>query len=292
MDMNAKYHLDNSFVNNPIQFGDMLLHQLGRMHFMPSAETDEHVHLKWYELTIVTGGKGSVSTNGVVLPVEKGDIYLSFPGDFHQVSSSKENPLQYDFFSFYSNNPVIEDELKRFVITSYSYKQRIFHDERIQSGVLDAIFEFSEKEEYYQEVLECIFNKILFNLIRDTKRQEDLNTQNHVTITEEMVFQMMHYIDTHIYEMENLTELSRVFNYNYSYLSAVFKRISGDTISNYYQVKRLDTAKLLLKSAQYKIVEVAEILKYSSPYSFSKAFKMRYGVSPKYYKTEQLKIKE
>ena len=74
------------------------------------------------------------------------------------------------------------------------------------------------------------------------------------------------------------------FNYNYNYLSALFKKTTGKKISEYYQSRRLETARTLLNSKK-KIGEVSEMLNYSSPFAFSKAFKRSFGVSPKQYQT-------
>ena len=95
-----------------------------------------------------------------------------------------------------------------------------------------------------------------------------------------LCFYLMHYIDTHILTMQNLTELSDVFHYNYSYLSKLFKTVTGRTLTDYYTASRLKKAEILLKAENRKIGEIAELLGYSSIYAFSKAFKSRYGVSP------------
>ena len=93
----------------------------------------------------------------------------------------------------------------------------------------------------------------------------------------------MHYIDTNIYSIKKLSDLSEKFSYNYSYLSDFFKRNTGNTIVNYYRTRRLYTARLLINEGLLKINKISEMLNYSSVYAFSKAFKTEYGISPKKY---------
>lgn len=98
----------------------------------------------------------------------------------------------------------------------------------------------------------------------------------------EMCQDIMHYIDTHIYEMNALSELSELYGYNYCHLSYVFKKKTGNTIMSYYRNCRLTEAKKLLDQ-KISVAKVAEKLKYSSMYSFSKAFKKHWGISPRSY---------
>ena len=91
----------------------------------------------------------------------------------------------------------------------------------------------------------------------------------------------MNYIDTHIYSLTSLEELAEKFNYNYSYLSALFSKITGKTLREYYLERRLEVARTMVLEKNKKIWEIADMLNYSSAFAFSKAFTAKYGVSPK-----------
>ena len=281
--MEKKYHIDYNFINNPVYYGNTLLVQLGRCYCMPLTVIEKHAHINWYEITVVTDGEGIIITNDREMRVEKGDIYVSYPGDFHEIRSSRNFPLKYDFFAFNTKNQVIKSELKKIVANMPSFYQRVIKDEKINTNVASAIAEFSTKKEYYEEVCANLFEQTLLFLIRNLKNVENLSSKKHITATDELCFQIMHYIDTHIYSIESLTTVSEKFRYNYSYLSNIFKQSTGNTLSNYYQTRRLDAARLLLNEGELKVNEIADMLKYSSLYAFSKAFKQKYGISPKFY---------
>ena len=283
--MNKRFHLDFNFIGKPISFGDTSLVQLGRLHCLSSDIIKKHAHLNWYEITIVTDGEGVIITNNEPLEVKKGDIYISFPGDFHEMKSSLKNPLKYDFFSFQTKNQSLKKALKQMVLTTRTVNQRIIKEEQINIAVSNAIEEMSLKREFNEEILSLIFEQIIFLLLRALKSDEPLaSNKKHNSSLEELCFQIMHYIDSHIYTIENLSVLAERFRYNYSYLSNIFNKATGTTISEYYQARRLDAALLLLKENNLKVKEVAEMLRYSSLYAFSKAFKQHYGISPKNYK--------
>ena len=103
------------------------------------------------------------------------------------------------------------------------------------------------------------------------------------TQAESICYQIMNYIDTHIYTLSSLDEIASALSYNYSYISSLFKRTTGNTVFSYYNNKRLEVARQLITENTQKITEIAESLNYSSLYSFSHAFKERYGASPKKY---------
>ena len=281
--MQKKYHLIYNYIEDPVYYKDTMLIQLGRLYCMPSAIIEKHAHINYYELTIVSEGEGVVLTNDVPINVSKGDIYLSYPGDFHEIQSSEDKPLKYDFFAFNTKNPNIKKELKHIISTIYNYEQRVFRDELINSAVSMAIAEITSKQEYYSDILTSLFEQTLFYVIRNFRTNKYPPQNMHTVSSEELCFQIMHYIDTHIYTLTRLSDLTERFRYNYSYLSVLFKKTTGNTIADYYNTRKLDTARLLINEKKLKITQISEILNYSSLYSFSKAFKNKYGISPKYY---------
>lgn len=278
-DSKTRYHLDNHYAENPLRFGDVYLVQIGRRYCDPTELIPAHPHLNWFELTIITYGQGVISTNGEETRVQAGDIYLSFPCDVHEIRASETSKLEYDFFSFYCENKALKKDLKGVIRNMRSVNERVFKDEKISDLVKNAITEFSVKNQMYStELLTDIFRVILIYLIRDFNGVKD--TPKNVTESEILCFQLMNYIDTHVYSIYRLEDLASKFNYNYSYLSNLFKRTTGKTLSEYLQHRKMQVAKTLVLERKKNIGEIAEMLGYNL-YSFSKAFKQTYGVSPK-----------
>jgi len=276
-----KYHLNFESIENPVYYKDTMLFQLGKLYCFPETVIEKHAHLDWFELTIISDGAGIITTNDISTPVQKGDIYLSYPGDFHEILSSSKNPLKYDFFAFNTKNIFHKQELK-YIMNTYTYENRVFQNNAVNYAISSAIAELSSKEKYSSELLSLIFEEVLYYIIRSFNYKTVQRKINHLS-SNELCFQIMHYIDTHIYSIKNLALLSEKFSYNYSYLSNFFKKNTGYTISDYYQNRRLETAKLLMNAGDLKITNIAERLNYSSLYAFSKAFKKKYGIAPKSY---------
>lgn len=289
MKMDKLYHIDYTYLREPLLFGNIKLFQIGRRYCAPSAVIQEHVHMNWYELTIVTDGKGWVTTNGQAVEVRKGNIYLSFPGDFHEITSSEQNPLKYDFFTFSSIDPEIDETLKTISIERSRPDLRLIEDSKISQFVAFAIAEFCEENTYRAKMLELLSGEIVILLMRSCIVKDKKSFHISPIFKEELCYQIMHLIDTNLYSVSKLSFLSDALGYNYSYLSRIFKETTGTTISDYYQNRRLTAAKLLIEEGRIRFSKIAQMLNFSSQYAFSKAFKNHFGCSPQKYQETLMK---
>lgn len=275
----TRYHLNKHYVENPLPFGNIHLVQLGRRYCEPMEVIPPHPHLNWYELTVVSSGSGTVITNGEKAVLHAGDIYLSFPCDVHEIRADQNARLEYDFFSFSCEHKSFSKDLKSIINNYRGGYKRVFQDSKISQLIEYAISEFvTDGQPYTSNALHDIFHLIIIHLIRDFNSIPQSTT--NVSEPEILCFQLMNYIDTHIYTLKNLEELAPKFNYNYGYLSGLFKRVTGKTLSDYHQRRKMETGKALILEKKKSVGEIAEMLGYNL-YSFSKAFKRMYGVSPK-----------
>ena len=275
------YHIDNNFMRNPMKLGDLYLIQLGRLYAGETCIATPHMHLDWFELTIVTGGEGVVTTHDVQTSVKAGDIYISFPADIHSITSSEENPLKYDFISFYTDNPVFKERLERIHSAYIDPSSRVFSDDRIGVIAALAMQEFASGDiPYRDDILSALITEIIVYIIRDLGDGREYPQSVNADSRDILCYQIMKYIDTHIFRISKVSDVAAAMNYNYSYISTLFKRTTGQTVSDYFTNARLKAAKVLVEERKLRISEISELLNYSSIYVFSRAFKRQYGYSP------------
>ncbi len=279
------YHLNKAFLASPRAFGVVFLYQIGRLYCKSQTVIAEHAHINWFELTVATGGKGTVYTNGVAVPISRGEIYLSFPWDHHAIVSDPLDPLKYDFFAFSVRDEALSADLASVMERNVAADARIIRDERIAALVSTAIAELDCGSRYSERLLSSMFLEILIRLVRGFFCEAPpLSAYSAAEKSDALCYRLMHYIDTHIYEMESLESLSEFAGYNYSYLSALFHKTTSESLSSYYRERRLETARLHIAENILTITQIAELLGYSSIYTFSRAFKSRYGLSPEQYR--------
>ncbi len=91
------------------------------------------------------------------------------------------------------------------------------------------------------------------------------------------------YIDENFEKYITVSDIARNIGVTPSYLSRVFRDITGDTVISSINKKKLEKAKEHLKNTDMKIYEVADALGFENMTYFSHFFKKYTGVSPKDY---------
>lgn len=276
----SKYHLTRNYFSDPKRIGPFSLYQVGRCYCNENALITAHTHADFYEFTVVSGGGGVVITNGSSVPVRAGDIYVSFPGDHHEIVSDGEDPLRYDFLAVGCHESELEGELLQIVRLFHDGSMRILHDENIAALVGITLAEVNAQASYSQKVLGAIFTQLFCYTVRAFRSASPIHYSKGAGEDEMLCYQIMTYINAHIYTLHSLTEVADALSYNYNYLSNLYKKVTGDTLSDYYRRRRLQTARQLLLDRGMGVTRVAALLGYSSVYTFSRAFKEMYGIPP------------
>ena len=93
------------------------------------------------------------------------------------------------------------------------------------------------------------------------------------------------YIDMHFIEKITLQEVSVLAGLTPNYFCALFKQVSGMTLSDYISAKRIDKAiHLLTNETATNIIDIATACGYNSTANFNKAFKRITGTTPREYR--------
>ena len=144
MKKNLAYQYVKNYHKNPISYGSIDLLQIGTSHCEANANIESHMHSNFYELTIITSGKGIVTTNNVPVPVEQNDIYVSFPFEQHSIDAPPDMPMHYDHCAFFINDPDLLAEMQQLVFMHGNPEHRIIKNEQLKRLVSDAIYETSK----------------------------------------------------------------------------------------------------------------------------------------------------
>lgn len=119
------------------------------------------------------------------------------------------------------------------------------------------------------------------NLTEDFFESEDKKTEEGYKGT---IDDVLRYIQLHYMGDISIEKICSVFYFNQSYFSVLFKGKTGINYNDYVTELRIKKAKALLKSGNYKIHEIAEMVGYNSARYFSRVFKAKTGELPQEYR--------
>ncbi|MEK0312534.1 response regulator transcription factor [Cohnella sp. 56] len=92
------------------------------------------------------------------------------------------------------------------------------------------------------------------------------------------------YIQSHLDDRIERAELAELVRLNPAYLSRLFKKETGESLTDYIQAEKMKLSRELLRGSVKPISEIALIAGYGNLSYFSKAFKKQFGVSPMAYR--------
>lgn len=89
------------------------------------------------------------------------------------------------------------------------------------------------------------------------------------------------YIVKHIYEKISLADLTELVDFTPNYLSKLFKKETGLSISEFIHKTKVEEAKKLISFSSYSLSDICTLLNFTDQSYFAKIFKKYTGVTPK-----------
>ena len=118
------------------------------------------------------------------------------------------------------------------------------------------------------------------------KQQEMEQEKNAGQTNSDMIERIKLYVEEHLSREITRKEIAKFAGFNQEYLSTLFKKETGDTLSEYIQKKRLSVAKKLLRQTNLPISLISQDCGYETLSYFSNVFRQKVGLSPREYRKQ------
>ena len=129
--------------------------------------------------------------------------------------------------------------------------------------------------------------KGITNLIKEMARKYTLLVKNYsLQGYSPLVRKVLVHVDTDLSGDLSLNTQAKLLSVNPSYLSTVFKKETGHTLTEYVTGKRIEYAVFLLNTTKMQIQTIAEYCGIPDICYFTKLFKKRIGQSPSEYRNQ------
>ncbi len=197
------------------------------------------------------------------------------------------------FWSMYADIP-LNRYYQVFFDRSKRGENRLLHGERLNTRVCKLILEIAEEWECrpidHEEMIKTKLMAILILLLRDEKKPTE-NLPHLINLSGVLQIEhSMEYICAHIGEHLTLESIAETACMSRTYYCSVFKALNGITPWEYVNIKRIDSARSLLRDTDSLILDIALQCGFNNSANFNRIFKKTTGLTPQQYRntrTEQ-----
>ncbi len=145
---------------------------------------------------------------------------------------------------------------------------------------------YSMSDIYIQQMDVCAtisaIEKLQTEMIIDYTKSMQKNRSK--SISSKQIVKCVEYIHANLQQDLKLDGIADYLGMTPTYLSRLFKKEMGESISSYIKTKRLENAANLLQYTNYSISEISEYMNFSSQSHFTSSFQKLYNITPKRYR--------
>ncbi|MDF2724752.1 MAG: transcriptional regulator, AraC family [Paenibacillus sp.] len=241
--------------------------------------------ISWYNIHFIMQGQLIMHYDHNQVILNKGDAFCMFPGIYYKYGQvSGDKPLKMLWISF-------EGAQSHTLLTKAGFSESEPFLRQIMTKELHHTLQqlFVPPSEGYQRSLELQAD--FYRAFRLMTPDEESAIPSNGPAS--WVPKSIQYMQTHYMERVTVQDVSDYLSIHRAYLSKVFTEKVGMTPMRYLEKLKMDKALELLHISTHSIQDIAVMIGYSDPYTFTHAFSKYYGIPPgKWRRTHAAKLSE
>ena len=260
-----------------------------------------HMHA-FCEITQVLSGRGIYIVNNQLIEVKKNDILLFNENVPHFWFPDPEDPAHINVYHFFPKMllkaPSDDNHyMYLYSLRSNDFQYLLFDDKsemnwQLMSRLNRIFHEFSRADIAYQSIIIAELLEISTFILRHLSSKDFLpqkeETKKQSKNGYDAVDAAVDYINNHFTDPElNIVRIGQVVSMNSNYLSNLFKKSMGITLTGYITQLRMAKATDLLSNTSTSITDISQQCGYSNFSSFYRSFTTVLGKSPSAYRKEK-----
>jgi len=255
----------------------------------------EHYH-DFYELYFYLGDGMKYFIGNKSFYVKKYDLILIDKFTYHRTSYNEKGYKER--ILIYLNESVFDmicshekDNVPKQKVIDLFKKKKISFNDIFRKHLLDSIMN-SILPNYYDKTnlaighlqAKLITLELLLEIVKMDCNNQLIEDNSILTPQEKRITDIVNYIDYYYNKQINLDELSKKFFINKYYLCHIFKEITGMSITDFINRKRLAESKKLLKYTDYNITEISGMVGFNNVSRFISLFREKFDQTPKVFR--------
>lgn len=236
----------------------------------------EIYHLVEPRIVTVLQGSGDIYINLEEYHIEKGTVITAGPDMILEVRHMSSDALAYAII--FREEISIDNEIV--VDTTGEELDRIL---RMIYLIWDIVHLTPFRSATINHFSKAILSEIGY--IKKNKEQTDSNI--HLARQQEMFTKFKQLVSTHCDHERNIPFYAEQLMITPHHLSAIIKKVSGQSVMYWINRSTIQKAKMLLTTTNLMVYEVANRLHFPTDSAFSKFFKREVGTTPRQYQIEK-----
>lgn len=233
----------------------------------------------YYELTYVDRGTLLTEIEGSQYELKERELIIYGPNQYHNQKIREGSSCSYVTMLF-----ELEPDESHF---GFLLNKVFPYSKKIHSLMKDIVNESSTCVPYMDSLILCLFQELIIRLLQsetveqesDKKPVTDARQHYH----DELLEQILTYIDETIYEPITVGEICQKFSMSRSSLQILFNENLHQTPKKYINELKLEKSRQMIGEGRYTISEIALMLGFNSIHYFSRAFTQKYNMAPTEY---------
>ncbi len=233
----------------------------------------------YYELTYVDRGTLTTEIDGKSYELKERELIIYGPNQYHNQKIREGTSCSYVTVLF-----ELEPDVSHF---DFLLNKIFPYTKKIHTLMKTFVNESSTFTPYMDSLLLCLFQEIVIRLLQseyisetpDKKPVTDARQHYH----DELLEQILTYIDEVIYEPITVGEICQKFSMSRSSLQILFNENLNQTPKKYINELKLEKSRQMISEGLYTISEIALMLGFNSIHYFSRAFTQKYNMAPTEY---------
>lgn len=231
-------------------------------------------------LIFVIEGCLHITSDNISFHVSKGQYIFLRADTEHYGSLPSEGSLSYFWVHFNAALPFIgfEEGIPHeygYLLPEYGSVQNIQRIHLLFRQLIDV----SRREVYSEYMYSYALSLLMMELT-----QEYISAQTAQSDVPSIILIVKEWIKSNCHRELSLPEIAAEFHYNPEYLSALFRKSTGITLTSFINKSRIDISKLLLSDSNISIKEIAFSCGFNDEKYYMKTFRKYEGITPMQYR--------
>lgn len=247
-----------------------------------------HKHNYW-EFFLVTKGKTYHYFNGTRSIIQKGDLILIKPDDYHYMKFIDQSPYQHlDLYAvshiFQTICDLIDPNLYSFFLKLDAFM--IIHLSEEDTGLLEEMINeiyLFQSSMQSGSLIHTYYYPCLTKAISLLAQYFFFNNTSDKNMS---FYSFLAKINTPQYISCSVEEIVSLSNYSQRNLCRLFKKYTNKTIKEYLTIAKMNYSIELLRNKKLSILTISEMIGYNSVSHYIVTFKKHTGFTPQKYRSE------